>query len=386
MQNSKLSRRELMIAGSATLATLTLLNTRFASAAPLKQGDEVIPWLDQPEENPVPDVIGNQLVWEDVDSWVTPNDQFFTVAHYGWPEIDPAAWQLTVDGLVDNPLTLTLEDLVARPRQALTYTIECAGNTGLPFFHGGVGNAAWAGTPLAPILEEAEILDDGIEVVFFGVDQGEEIVRETTTVENFARSMSLADAMHPDNLLCYEMNGEALPAVNGAPVRLIAPGWYGVANVKWLDRIEIWDTRYAGRFMAKDYVTVRQDGTAEDPNWTQSLVGRTLLKSAPGRVVRSGDNVQIEGAAWGAPIRHVEVKIDDGPWQRATLDRSERSEYAWTFWTYDWGTPASGEHTVTARAIDTSGRTQPPPDDPRLANKITYWETNGQITRTVEIA
>jgi DMSO/TMAO reductase YedYZ molybdopterin-dependent catalytic subunit len=386
MQNSKLSRRELMIAGSATLATLTLLNTRFASAAPLKQGEEVIPWLDQPEENPVPEVIGNQLVWEDVDSWVTPNDQFFTVAHYGWPEIDPAAWQLTVDGLVDNPLTLTLEDLVARPRQALTYTIECAGNTGLPFFHGGVGNATWAGTPLAPILEEAEILDDGIEVVFFGVDQGEEIVRETTTVENFARSMSLADAMHPDNLLCYEMNGEALPAVNGAPVRLIAPGWYGVANVKWLDRIEIWDTRYAGRFMAKDYVTVRQDGTAEDPNWTQSLVGRTLLKSAPARVVRSGDNVQIEGAAWGAPIRHVEVKIDDGPWQRATLDRSERAEYAWTFWTYDWGTPPSGEHTVTARAIDTNGRTQPSPNDPRLANKITYWETNGQITRTVEIA
>lgn len=385
MRNSKLSRREMLIAGSATLATLTVLNTRFAAAAPLKQGEDVIPWLDQPDANPVPDVVGNQIVWEDVDSWITPPEQFFTVAHYGWPEIDPTTWELTVDGMVDNPLTLTLDDLKARPRKELTFTLECAGNHGLPFFHGGIGNATWTGTPLAPILEEVEILDDGIEVVFFGVDQGEETVRETTTVQNFARSMSLADAMHPDNLLCYEMNGDALPAVNGAPVRLIAPGWYGVANVKWLDRIEIWDTRYAGRFMAKDYVTVRQEGTEANPNWTQSLVGRSLLKSAPARVVSGADGVRIEGAAWGAPIRYVEVSINDGPWQRARLDRSQRSEYAWTFWTYDWGDVGPGEHTVTSRAIDTRGQTQPPADDPRLTNKITYWETNGQITRTIEI-
>lgn len=385
MQNSTLSRRELLVAGGATLATMALFNARLAQAAPLRQGEVVLPWLDQPAENPVPEVIDNQLVWEEVDSWITPNDQFFGIAHYEWPEINAGQWQLVVDGLVENPMSLTLADIKARPRHEVTYTIECSGNTGLPFFDGGIGNARWAGTSLAAVLEEAGVLKEGIEVVFVGADKGEETVRETPMVQHFARSMSLTDAMHPDNLLCYEMNGEPLPARNGAPLRLIAPGWYGIANVKWLQRIEIWNTRLANRFMARDYVTVRQVGTETEPVWTESLVGRALLKSAPVRVVRSGDNYRIEGAAWGAPIRYVDVKIDDGPWQRATLDRSQQAEDAWLFWTLNWADPTPGEHTVTTRATDTSGHIQPTQDDPLIANKITYWESNGQITRRVKI-
>ena len=385
MESRKISRRELLVAGGATIASMALLNTRVALAMPLKQGGVVLPWLDQPEENPVPDVIDNQLVWEDVDSWITPNDQFFGIAHYGWPEIDASQWQLEIDGLVGVPMTLSLDQLKARPRQELTYTIECAGNHGLPFFDGGIGNARWAGTPLAALLEETEVLDDGVEVVFFGSDQGEEIVRETPTIQYFARSMPLADAMNPYNLLCYEMNGEPLPARNGAPLRLIAPGWYGVANVKWLQRIEVWNTRLANRFMARDYVTVRQEGTEAEPFWTESSVGRTLLKSAPARVVRDGNRYRIEGAAWGAPIRYVDVSIDDGPWQRAELDRSQRAEHAWSFWTFDWADATPGEHTITSRATDTAGKIQPPADDPLLVNKITYWESNGQITRRVNV-
>ncbi len=385
MQNPTVSRRTFLAAGGATVATLALLNNRFAEAAPLQQDEEVLPWLDQPAENPVPQVLDKQLLWEELDSWITPNDEFFGVAHYGWPEIAADEWQLTVDGLVDNPLSLTLEDLMARPSQEITFTIECSGNHGLPFFHGGVGTATWTGTPLAPLLAEAGVLEEGSEVVFFGVDKGEVVVRETPMMQHFGRSMALDDALHPDNLLCYAMNGEPLPARNGYPLRLIVPGWYGVANVKWLDRIEIWDTRYAGHFMARDYVTIRQEGTESDPRWVESLVGRTLLKSAPARVVHSGDSYRIEGAAWGAPIRFVDVRIDDGPWQRAWLDRGQRAEYAWTFWSFDWADPEPGEHTITSRAVDTSGKVQPAPDDPRLANKITYWESNGQITRRVQI-
>jgi DMSO/TMAO reductase YedYZ molybdopterin-dependent catalytic subunit len=383
--NQTLSRRQLLISGGAALATFAMLNSRFAQAAPLRQGEEVIPWLDQMVENPVPDIIKNQLVWEDLDSWVTPNDQFFGIGHYGWPEIDASQWHLVIDGIVGNPLTLTLDDLKARPRQELTFTLECSGNHGLPFFHGGIGTAVWTGTPLAPLLEEAEVLDDGVEVVFVGVDSGEETVRDTPMVQHFARSMSVADAMHPDNLLVYEMNGEPLPTNNGFPLRLIAPGWYGVASVKWLERIEVWSTRLAGRFMARDYVTVRQEGTADEPVWTEKVVGRALLKSAPARVVRSGDAYRIEGAAWGAPIRYVDVRIDDGAWQRATLDRSQRAEYAWNFWSLPWTGVTSGEHSITSRAVDTSGKVQPAPDDPQLANKITFWESNGQITRQVMI-
>ncbi len=385
MQNRTLSRRELLAAGGATLASLALLNSRFAYAAPLQANDEVIPWLDQPGENPVPDVIKNQLVWENLDGWITPNDQFFGIAHYGWPQIDASQWNLSLDGLVRNPLTFTLDELKARPRQELTFTLECSGNSGLPFFHGGIGNAQWAGTPLAALLAEADALESGSEVVFYGADSGEETVREVKMKQNFARSMSLAEAMHPDNLLCYEMNGAALPANNGFPLRLIAPGWYGIANVKWLQRIEVWSTRLANRFMARDYVTIRQEGTEAEPVWTESWVGQALLKSAPARVVRNGENYRIDGAAWGAPIRYVDVKIDDGPWRRARIDHSQRAEYAWSFWSFPWPTPTAGEHSVTTRAVDTSGRVQPAADDPRIANKLTYWESNGQITRRVKI-
>ena len=109
----------------------------------------MIPWLDQPAPNPVPEVIQTQLVWEDLDSWVTPNDKFFTIAHFDRPTIDANTWKLEIDGLVKKPLSLSLADIKARPRQEVVFTVECSGNHGFPFFTGGIGNARWAGTPLA---------------------------------------------------------------------------------------------------------------------------------------------------------------------------------------------------------------------------------------------
>jgi hypothetical protein len=102
-------------------------------------------------------------------------------------------------------------------------------------------------------------------------------------------------------------------------------------------------------------------------------------------VTRQGDRYSIMGAAWGAPIAAVEVRIDDGPWQPATLTEGQGAPFAWTFWRFDWGTPSPGEHTVTSRATDVAGTLQPAPDDPLLAAKRTYWEANGHITRRVRI-
>jgi len=386
MQNPTLSRRDLLAAGGATLAGLALLNSRFAYAAPLQAGEEVIPWLDQMTENLEPQAIVNQLVWEEVDSWITPNDKFFGIAHYEWPEIDAKTWQLEVTGLVKKPLALTLDQIKARKKQEVTFTIECSGNTGLPFFGGGIGNAKWGGTSLATLLKEAGVQDKGIEVVFYGTDEGEQTVREIAMKQNFARSMSIQDAMNPNNLLCYEMNGAALPQPNGFPLRLIAPGWYGIANVKWLKRIEVRNTRFMGHFMARDYVTIRKEDHNGTTVWTETSVGRALLKSAPVRVVRQDGKVTIQGAAWGAPIKGVEVKIDNGNWQAAKLDNTQKGDFAWKFWTLDWTMPKAGEHTITARATDTAGNVQPAMTDPVIANKQTYWESNGQITRRVKIA
>jgi len=224
-----------------------------------------------------------------------------------------------------------------------------------------------------------------VEVAFYGADVGEETVREQTITQHFARSMSIEDATSPYNLLCYEMNGEPLSTRHGFPLRLIAPGWYGVANVKWLERIEVRSRRLMNRFMARDYVTLRKEVVDGEEVWSESSVGRSLLKSAPARVVRSDDAYRIEGAVWGQPIAQVEVQIDDGPWQTALLDTENVRRFSWRFWSLDWPDAQPGEHTITSRALDTEGNVQPAADDPLIADKITYWESNGQITRTVQI-
>jgi DMSO/TMAO reductase YedYZ molybdopterin-dependent catalytic subunit len=300
-----------------------------------------------------------------------------------------------VDGLVGRPRTVTLAGLRSRPRRTVEYTLECSGNTGLPFFIGGIGNARWTGTPLHALLRQAEPAARGTEVVFWGADRGPVTIRdnsgvtvaggpELTITEQFARSMSLTEAMAPDNLLCFEMNGETLPRDHGFPVRLIAPGWYGVANVKWLTRIEITDQRYAGRFMARDYVTIRELEHDGQVVWTFHTVSHDRLKSAPAKVTRRSGRHTVLGAAWGAPVARVEVQIDGGRWRAAMLEPArDRAGFAWRFWHFDWGTPGAGEHTVRSRAFDTSGNLQPPPEDPYLAARRTYWENNGQITRRV---
>jgi len=259
-----------------------------------------------------------------------------------------------------------------------------------PFFIGAIGNALWAGAPLAAVLEQAGVSDAATEVVFWGADAGDvelhDDIRDVTMHQNFARSMSLNDAMNPENILCYEMNGVELPGRNGFPLRLIAPGWYGVANVKWLTRIELRNRRFMGKFMARDYVTIRKETTEDGETvWAETSVGPTRLKSAPARVTQGDAGHRIVGAAWGAPIARVEVRIDNGPWLEATIDRSEEAEFAWSIWSLDWKDAGPGEHAITSRAIDAAGNVQPAPDDPWIAGKQTYWESNGQITRRVQI-
>jgi DMSO/TMAO reductase YedYZ molybdopterin-dependent catalytic subunit len=191
--------------------------------------------------------------------------------------------------------------------------------------------------------------------------------------------------MNPANLVCYEMNGSPLPASNGFPVRLITPGWYGVANVKWLRRIEVRNTRYMGRFMGRDYVTVREEKHDREITSVETSVGKQLVKSAPGRVIERDGRYRIAGMAWGpSPIAAVEVKIDAEPWKKAEFDDKGDAQFAWRFWHFDWSS-SPGEHSETSRAIDQAGNIQPAPDDAVLASKKTYWESNGQITRRVRI-
>ncbi|RZL95219.1 MAG: sulfite oxidase [Variovorax sp.] len=385
--DSDLARRAVMRQGGAALAGLALLHSPLlARAFPARPGEEVIPWVDQPPTNPSGGVVENLPRWEEMGSWLTPNEKFFRVAHYNKPVIDEKGWALEVAGLVKHPKTLSLAALKARPRKEIVFTLECSGNHGFPWFTSGIGTAKWAGTPLAPLLREVGVSHRGTEIVFVGSDAGEEEVRQIKMPQHFARSMSVVDAMNPNNLLCYEMNGAALPQPHGYPVRLIAPGWYGIANVKWLKRIEIWDTRFMGRFMARDYVTIREEQRNQHIAWTESSVGRALLKSVPAKVTAKDGKYRVVGAAWGPSVARVEVKIDAGSWIPARLDRSEQAEFAWKLWSLEWPNATSGEHSITSRAFDIQGNVQPAMEDPRIANKRTYWESNGQVTRRVRIA
>ena len=165
----------------------------------------------------------------------------------------------------------------------------------------------------------------------------------------------------------------------------IAAGWYGIANVKWLTRIEVVNKRFLNRFMGRDYVTIREVKRGGKTIIEETSVGRMMLKSAPARVVQLEGRNRIEGAARGpTSIAAVEVKIDDGPWMKAKLAES-KSPYSWRFWSLDWQA-IPGYHAITSRAIDTAGKLQPTMGDPVIANKKTYWESNGQITRHIHIA
>jgi DMSO/TMAO reductase YedYZ molybdopterin-dependent catalytic subunit len=419
MENEGVSRRSLLKSGGRALAGLTVLQVAGPASIFGPPGEEVIPWLDQPTPSPFPPSgLGNQLVWEELDSQLTPAHNFFHVNHYGQPEgVDDPAWHVDIGGLVARPQSLTVADLKARERHEVEFTLECSGNHGFPFFIGGVGNARWAGARLSAVLQEAGVLRHASEVVFWAADRGTVTIRDNvgilnggktgtvepdttegldlTITEQFARSMSVQEAFESDNLLCYEMNDEPLPPEHGFPVRLIAPGWYGVANVKWLTRIEVLDHRYAGRFMARDYVSVREQQVKDQTVWTFTTVSHTRLKSAPAKVTRRANGrYSIFGAAWGAPIAAVQVQIDDGPWLAARLEpdgfdgpasKRNRRSYGWRFWKFEWGVPAPGEHKIRSRAFDLRGDMQPAPDDPFLASRVTYWENNGQITRRVAI-
>ncbi len=397
MDDRRITRRDALIQTGGTLAAIAFFQSPlFAWGRP---GETVVPFSDPPPAAPPPLADLNQLDWQSVgpDAWITPNDRFFHVGHYGVPKVDAASWKLEIGGHVSKPLSLDLAAVKALPRKEVVFTLECSGNHGFPFLPGAIGNAKWTGTPLAAVLQKAGRKPDGREVVFYGADQGEETLPyisglgdkmgEFKAKSPFARSMSWEEANDPANLLCYEMNGQPLPAANGFPLRLIAPRWYGISNVKWLTRIEVATERFMGPFQATRYMTIREEKEKDGSTvWKRSAVGKALLKSVPARVAVQDGKYRIYGAAWGAPIARVEVKVDDGPWRTATIDKGGEHEFAWKFWHADWPSPAAGEHRITSRAFDRAGNAQPAPGDPSIASRRTYWEANEQVTRTITIA
>lgn len=363
-----------------------------AAAAPsfvlpaLAQGERLIPFTDVPDSFQVRPVQPDTTHWQDtreISEFVTDNDDFYLVQHYGQPEIDNDTWRLRVTGMVDNELEFSLSDLMNRQATERQIGFECGGNS-QRLFHGLIGNADWRGVSLADILRQAGIQQGAKEVVFFGADLATEEIRGREVEKAFARSLSVTDAMREENMLAFEMNGDPLPHYHGKPVRLLVPGWYGVANVKWLTQIHVQSTRYMGRFMGRDYVTLKKENVGGVDRWVENSVTTMNLKSSIIRVTELGGSYSIQGFVLndGTPLRSVEVKIDDGPWLTAEINPNN-TQYSWKLFSLDWPNPTAGEHTLVSRVTDINGNVQATQEE--LPEKVSYWEDFGQFTRTITI-
>jgi DMSO/TMAO reductase YedYZ molybdopterin-dependent catalytic subunit len=383
---TKQTVRRDIIKGSLAAAALSAF-PEWALPA-LAQGDTLVPFTDLPANTnfaPAPD--RRVVDIRRIDGPFTPADQFYTVQHYGHPEVDPAAYRLSVSGLVDRPVSLSLDDLRRMRAGELIAGFECSGNR-RPL-QGLCGNGRWTGVPLRAVLDRAGVKSDAREFVFFGADRGKEEVEFRTqkfeVEQQFGRSLSRDHALSGDAFLAYGLNGEPLTKHQGSPLRLIVPGWYGVSNVKWLSQIHVQSEQYLGKYQARWYRTLKGEMIDGETKWTETSISRMKLKSFIARVTRDGSGHKILGVVLhdGTPLRSVEVRVDEGPWQRATMDPATSSKYSWKLFTHAWSGATPGEHTIVSRVTDVNGMVQPTTE--ALDSKKTFLEDNSQFPRKVMI-
>jgi DMSO/TMAO reductase YedYZ molybdopterin-dependent catalytic subunit len=382
-----ITRRETLRRG---LAATSLLGLAPDWAIPaLAQGETLVPFTDLPSNfNPTPTPDRRTLDVRKIDGPFTPKDQFFTTQHYGHPVIDPATFALKVSGLVERPKSFSLDDLRKMRSTELVFGFECSGNR-RPL-QGLAGNGRWTGVSLKSVLDQAGVKPQAREFVFFGADHGDEEVDFRGQInkvdQQFGRSLTREKALSSEPLLAYALNGEPLTRHQGSPLRLLVPGWYGVANVKWLSSIHLQEDPYLGKFQARWYRTLRGEMIDGDMKWTETAVTHMQLKSFIARVTRDGSKCNVLGVVLndGTPLKSVEVRVDDGPWQPATIDPATNSKYSWKLFNYAWNGATPGEHTLVSRVTDVTGKVQPIAED--LANKKTFLEDNSQFPRKVMIS
>ncbi|MFG2311474.1 sulfite oxidase [Streptomyces sp. NPDC048566] len=303
---------------------------------------------------------------------VTPPGLHYVLTHYDIPYADEESWRLVLGGRVRRPLRLGVDELKTYPAVEQRVTMECAGNgralltprpVSQPWLVEAVGTAEWTGVPLRLLLAEAGVEPDAVDVVFTGADHGVERGVE----QDYQRALPLdvASGAEPEVLVAYAMNGAPLPPQHGHPVRLVVPGWYGMAHVKWLRDITVAGVPFRG-FQQSVAYRLRQEAADEGEPVTR-IAPRALL-SPPGfpdfmsraRVVRPSA-VTLTGRAWSgrAPVTGVEVSTDEEhSWHAARLDPPDDHRWAWRGWRFTW-TATPGPHVLSARATDAEGHTQP---------------------------
>ena len=317
---------------------------------------------------------------------VTPVGLHYLLTHFDIPYVDAASWRLEVGGLVERPVSLSLDDLRARPAVEVAVTMECAGNGRVhiephvfsqPWLLEAVGTARWRGVSVASVLEDAGVRDGAIEALFTGLDRGIDGGEEQV----YERSLPLDELLRGDALLAYEVNGQPLPPQHGYPLRLVVPGWYGMTSVKWLSRITVREEPFDGYQMRHAY-RVRYE--EDEPGVPITTMAPRSLMVPPGipefrsreRLVQAGA-CEIVGRAWsgGAEVVGVDVSVDGGEtWAPAELGDASLGRWAWRSWRFSWNAEP-GEHELCCRARDAAGNEQP------LAPS---WNLGGYLNNAVQ--
>jgi DMSO/TMAO reductase YedYZ molybdopterin-dependent catalytic subunit len=317
---------------------------------------------------------------------LTPLGLHYLLIHYDIPAVDPAGWRLEVGGLVDRPLTLSLDELKQRETVTMPVTMECAGNgrarmepraVSQPWLNEAVGTAAWTGTPLAPLLREAGLGGGALEVLFTGLDRGV----EGGVPQAYERSLTVSEALESGAILAWAIGDTPLPPQHGFPLRLVVPGWYGMTNVKWLSAITVLDAPFEGYQQAHGYRLRQSEEEAGEP--LTRMVPRALMMP-PGvpdfmtrrRFLEPGP-ASLQGRAWSGQgeITRVEVSADGGDtWADAQLGDAP-GPHAWRAWSYDWRPDGPGEYELACRATDSAGNVQPL-EQP--------WNVGGYANNTVQ--
>jgi DMSO/TMAO reductase YedYZ molybdopterin-dependent catalytic subunit len=325
---------------------------------------------------------------EALDGEITPTELHYVRSNFAVPAHDGT---LEIGGAVENPTTLTLDDLRSMPPTERLVTLECAGNgrletrplpIGEPWGDYAVSTARWTGALLHDVLEQARPATDGVDVRFEGADHGAyhlNPVLADTDKDNltFVRALPLAHAIDPaaEILIAYEMNGEPLGPDHGAPFRIIVPHMYAVASVKWLKRIDVLTESFSGEFQTGHYMYEWPD--RPDEPVTLMRVRARITDPLNGAVIDQG-TCTVRGKAWSGtgPVTKVEISFTgEGDWHSADLERA-KGPYQWQDWSFDWDAGDVGWHTVRARATDAAGHVQP---------EVPPWNRLGYGNNAIEV-
>ncbi len=315
---------------------------------------------------------------------VTPVGLHYLLVHFDVPDV-PAGWRLEIGGCVERPVSLSLDDLRARPAVRRIVTMECAGNgrarleprvVSQPWLAEAVGTGEWGGVELAPLLEEAGVRDGSVDVVFGALDRG----IDGGVEQVYERSLPVGEALAGDAVLAYELNGAPLPPQHGFPLRLVVPDWYGMTNVKWLEQITVLDRPFAGYQQAQAYRFRRNEDDDGEPVTRMRPRALMVPPGVPDFMTRrrflAPGPCSIEGRAWSglAPVAAVEVSADGGvTWAAAELEPPP-DRAAWSGWHFAWDA-GEGDHELACRARDAAGNEQPLEPE---------WNVGGYSNNTVQ--